>query len=483
MGIVKALWVGGLTNIAGALTLQSSAAITGVLSSSNTADSDYIGNTAAIKTDGGIRASKSILAVEGFKAIYGTVLKLDSSWTNTAVMVLEFNKSGGITGDATYLYSGGSSAGSGSGFIIGYNTDQVKITPTTQSTSTTTGSLITPGGVGIVKNLYVGGDINCAGSFTAGSLSYTSSTAVSLTLTGTTASTSSTTGNLINAGGFGNGGKIYGGDDINAAGKLTSTFITTTQSTNGAVSSTFENTNSGSSAYSLVGIKNDTGTVNMFVNSSTRSTDGGVNTFTIRNDAGGDLRLQNSGSTTTVNITNTGLDCDKQIKSTATTNSTSTSTGAIVTPGGAGFAKDVFVGQQLSCASLIGGISATFTPAFQSATTVTYTTQSGKYYLLGNIAIVSVSLTTTSVIDLTATALRVNGFPLSTVSGNAQYFNVSMENYALPSGTDWVHGVIFSGGSSFFFESMRDNVSTATVESPTTAVTRRLIISAVLWVA
>lgn len=56
-----------------------------------------------------------------------------------------------------------------------------------------------------------------------------------------------------------------------------------------------KNTNSGSSAYPIIRIDNDTAadTV-LFLNSSTRTTDGGVNTFTMRNDAGS-LRLLAAG--------------------------------------------------------------------------------------------------------------------------------------------------------------------------------------------
>lgn len=65
---------------------------------------------------------------------------------------------------------------------------------------------------------------------------------------------------------------------------------------NGDTNMRVRNINAGSSAFSSIYLGNNGGSVAaMFLNSSTRSTDGGVNTFTIRNDAG-DLRLQSSGS-------------------------------------------------------------------------------------------------------------------------------------------------------------------------------------------
>lgn len=63
-----------------------------------------------------------------------------------------------------------------------------------------------------------------------------------------------------------------------------------------AVASRVRNTNSGTTAYATTYIQNDGASgCFLFLNSSTRSTDGGVNTATLRNDAGG-LRLLSSGS-------------------------------------------------------------------------------------------------------------------------------------------------------------------------------------------
>lgn len=65
---------------------------------------------------------------------------------------------------------------------------------------------------------------------------------------------------------------------------------------NGAVAKRVRNTNSGSSAYTTSYVQNDGASAcHLFLNSSTRSADGGTNTATLRNDAGG-LRLLSSGS-------------------------------------------------------------------------------------------------------------------------------------------------------------------------------------------
>ena len=56
-----------------------------------------------------------------------------------------------------------------------------------------------------------------------------------------------------------------------------------------------QNANTGSSAYSMLRIGNSINDAVMFLNSSTRTDDGGTNTFTIRNDTGGAIRLQGGG--------------------------------------------------------------------------------------------------------------------------------------------------------------------------------------------
>ena len=70
-------------------------------------------------------------------------------------------------------------------------------------------------------------------------------------------------------------------------------------STNGEIGTRLENANSGSSAYTVIRVTNDVGLCAMFLNSSTRISDGGTNTMTIRNDIG-PLRLQGSGANNTL---------------------------------------------------------------------------------------------------------------------------------------------------------------------------------------
>jgi hypothetical protein len=72
-------------------------------------------------------------------------------------------------------------------------------------------------------------------------------------------------------------------------------------------SSYFQNSSAGSSAYFNIIIGNNTGNTNHFMNSSTRTNDGGANGYTIRNDTTGGVRfLCSGGGFASWNATNTG---------------------------------------------------------------------------------------------------------------------------------------------------------------------------------
>ena len=117
---------------------------------------------------------------------------------------------------------------------------------TTQSTSTTTGALKVAGGVGIVKNLYVGGntvitDTTQASNTTSGSLQTAGGAGIAKNLyvggiidvTDVTQSTSPTTGALIVDGGAGIAKNVYVGGDLQVTGNVTilgsNSSISTTQ--------------------------------------------------------------------------------------------------------------------------------------------------------------------------------------------------------------------------------------------------------------
>ena len=86
----------------------------------------------------------------------------------------------------------------------------------------------------------------------------------------------------------------------------TTGYIGLNGNTNNTYRVELQNTNSGTNANTRLGLNNDIGNAFLFLNSSTRTFDGGVNTLTLRNNVG-DLRLQSqNGAGLTVAAT-TGL--------------------------------------------------------------------------------------------------------------------------------------------------------------------------------
>jgi enhancing lycopene biosynthesis protein 2 len=92
------------------------------------------------------------------------------------------------------------------------STDILTLGGATDASSTTTGTLIVTGGVGVAKKLYVGTDLNVTAN---------------TTLSGTTDSSSSTTGAVIISGGAGVAKNVYVGGIVDVANTTQSTSNTT----------------------------------------------------------------------------------------------------------------------------------------------------------------------------------------------------------------------------------------------------------------
>ena len=125
----------------------------------------------------------------------------------------------------------------------------------------------------------------------------------SATITATTFS-GALSGNATSAGGLTGTPNITVGtiscSTITGSGQLNQI----TNNTDGAVGLNIKNNSSGSSAYSYLGVQNSAGTAcSIFLNSSTRTTDGGINTATLRNDAG-DLGLATAGNAAYIYLKN-----------------------------------------------------------------------------------------------------------------------------------------------------------------------------------
>lgn len=186
-------------------------------------------------------------------------------------------------------------------------TNSLSVTTSTQSTSTTTGAVTVTGGVGIGGNLNVGGNLSVSsagnqgagGSINAGSITANSGTFATLKVTSSTQARSPTTGALVVTGGVGIGGNLWIGGSLYAGGGL----VLTTASFNDSLS-----------AGPDINISQVGGNVLRISNTST------LQTVTARGN-------------TTSNI----------IKILNTTNSTSTTTGALQVSGGISVGKDVYV--------------------------------------------------------------------------------------------------------------------------------------------
>lgn len=116
---------------------------------------------------------------------------------------------------------------------------------------------------------------------------------------------------------------------------ISSTQSVATTNTNGEGLFKIGNSNAGSSAYGILRVGNNAGDAVMFLNSNTRTLDGGINTFTIRNDIGA-LRLQGLGSTNTIflpaNSTTIGLNTTSP-RATLELTQTSSTTGMMLYSG------------------------------------------------------------------------------------------------------------------------------------------------------
>ena len=105
------------------------------------------------------------------------------------------------------------------------------------------------------------------------------------------------------------------------------------------------NTSNTANAFAMVGAENSSGTgIYMFVNSATRTADGGANSGTLRNDVG-DLCLQ-AASGTGLGIRISGT--TNYVTVLTTTDSTTTTTGALQVKGGIGIVGSLFAGGSLN---------------------------------------------------------------------------------------------------------------------------------------
>ena len=300
----------------------------------------------------------------------------------------------------------------------------LSVTTSTNSTSTDTGALIVSGGVGIAKDVYIGGDLTLKGalvittasigasavtSITAGTDTVVSSyigditiwnnstlqtvsdrgnsTTNTVLILNTSVSTSTTTGALVVLGGVGIGKDLRVGGDIYSRDQQVLT----------------------------------TSTVNDYANqtSITAGTDIAVSTST------GAITISNTSTLQTV--TSRGSSTNQVISISNTTSSTSTTTGALIVAGGTAIGKTLFVG---SDANINGSL--TLAPVVWSYLPTTFT---GIPVTYGQ-----TSLTFTLEVDDTITNMSVSagagGYGLGSV-------NLTIPGTTFPGGTSPTNDIVF----------------------------------------
>ena len=235
----------------------------------------------------------------------------------------------------------------GSGVSVGGNIN---------STSTTTGSLLVWGGVGITGNAFIGGTVYVP--------STTPSNISNLLVSNSTVSTSTSTGALVVTGGVGIGGSLYtatgssssvsgvvlanGNVSATTYNKLTLTAPGTAATLNLANNSTLATSGAFSLTLTTTAASNVT-----FPTAGTLLTSGATSPdfFTSITTSSASFDVFNTNATTinafgNANTISIGAATGKATFN-STDNSTATNTGSLVVSGGAGFAKSVSIGGRL----------------------------------------------------------------------------------------------------------------------------------------
>lgn len=124
-----------------------------------------VGNTAQQnpRIQGAIRFNTTTSQFEGYNGTDWTSMGGVRSVDGKAFIVAE--TAPGAGDDTIHIYSGSDGT---SGQVGTWDKTNLHVLNTTQSTSTTTGALVVDGGVGIAKNLNVGGDLGLTGNVTSG---------------------------------------------------------------------------------------------------------------------------------------------------------------------------------------------------------------------------------------------------------------------------------------------------------------------------
>jgi hypothetical protein len=235
-------------------------------------------------------------------------------------------------------------------FTVTNGTGQTFIVDSTEaSTTPTTGAARVKGGLGVEGDLNVGGTITGGsisyGTTSSGTFAVTNGSGTTLTVDSTTDSTSTTTGSVVLDGGIGIAkAAILGGSIVVGETSLNGDRLVSIKNANAGSSATT------GVLLDTTTIDISGGTSELYMNGSGNNTDGAVNSLTLRNNVGLVRVLNNSAKGIIVDGATTIVDSDCYV--TGTTASTSPTTGALRVDGGVGIQGAVNIGNGLLCGGI-----------------------------------------------------------------------------------------------------------------------------------
>jgi hypothetical protein len=208
----------------GNLVINSSGNETQIASSDSFDILGHNGSTLGLKL-AGVLVTATANEINYVDTIAGTaeaskalVLDGDRNLTNVNQLTLSTLVSDATT-DSTSISTGAVTTAGGVGIAKNLTMGGIfSNTNVTQSTSTATGSLVTAGGAGIAKNLFVGGTLNATGAAT---LSNALSVSGAITNSDATQSTSSSSGAITTSGGIGIAKNLNVGGTVTVTGDAT----------------------------------------------------------------------------------------------------------------------------------------------------------------------------------------------------------------------------------------------------------------------
>ena len=270
----------------------------------------------------------------------------------------------------------------------------LRITTSTNSTGTSSGALVVYGGVGINKDVYIGGTTFAGNVYSNGSLVGSSTgTTSSFLIDNLTSATSTNSGALQVVGGVGIGGALF----VNTTSYIANSEIITTA------------------------------TINQYASKNViiAGTDTAINTST------GNITIWNTSTLQT--ITDRGNSTTNIILITTSTNSTATTTGALVVSGGVG------IGQNLNVGGTLFVNTTSYISGSEIITTATVNTYADKTVITAG--------TDTAINTSTGYITIWNTSTLQTITdrGNASTNPISITNLTLSTSTD-SGALIVSGG-------------------------------------